>query len=146
MTYWASGIVYDEKNDKKPWLWFCSSGELTIESAMKQIELAKQNYNLINAWIDVYDEKDDKITVYNECFIDSFGNKHTDASSDKMKSVNPVNKNIRQATDKIDNIARYLSSLDYTTHFMRDLVKTQAEEIMDNIKIIRHENNEKHIL
>lgn len=73
MRYWASGIAFDEKNDKKPWLWFCSTCNLSLEEAMETIKKAKENFGLVSAWVDAYDKNDKKTTVYHECFIDSFG-------------------------------------------------------------------------
>lgn len=75
LTYWASGIAFDEKNDKKPWLWFCSECELSLEEAKRVIACAKENYNLISAWVDCLNENNESTVVYHECFIDAFGNK-----------------------------------------------------------------------
>lgn len=71
--YWVSAIIQN-KGDTKPWLSIMTDGEIKLEDAMKTIAKARNNHNVLSAWIDVFDENNVKQTVFHECYIDTFGN------------------------------------------------------------------------
>lgn len=74
MGYWVSGIAYDEKTDRAPWLWSANDSCMTLEEAMELVEWAKKELNLISAWVDCYSNSNpEKQVVYNECFINVLG-------------------------------------------------------------------------
>ena len=72
--YWVSGIV-QYHGDPKPSLLSISDSCLTLEEAMKEIDLMRghPHYKTISAWIDVFDENNNKTVVYHESFINVFG-------------------------------------------------------------------------
>jgi hypothetical protein len=71
--YWVSAIVKN-KNDKKSYLLAMSDGETNKDKAMENIAWLKENYTVLSAWIDTFDENNVKQTVFHECYIDAFGN------------------------------------------------------------------------
>ena len=69
--YWVSAIVFDEKNDKKPWLCGITTGNITLDEAKGQLNRLKETRPLLSAWID---DGEGNVFVH-ECYIDTFGNK-----------------------------------------------------------------------
>lgn len=67
--YWVSAIVQNEG----PRLLAMSEGEMSLEKAMDLVERVKENWTVLSAWIDTFDEKGGKQTVFHECYIDAFG-------------------------------------------------------------------------
>ena len=71
--YWPSAIIQDSDN-KRPWLRSTSQGEISLEKAMMIINYFKDNHTVLSAWVDSFDECNNKQTVFHECYIDAFGN------------------------------------------------------------------------
>lgn len=70
--YWVSAIILGQ-NDKKPCLLAMSQGEINFEKAREIVARVKENHTVLSAWIDVFDENNNKQTVFHECYIDAFG-------------------------------------------------------------------------
>lgn len=72
--YWASAIIQDG-NNKKPCLCAVNDAKFTFDGAMEVITFLKNNYTVLSAWIDMYEDIESKVkqTVFHECYIDSFG-------------------------------------------------------------------------
>ena len=66
--YWVSAIIFNE-GDSKPWLCAISSGAISFSNALIEIQHLKENHNVLSAWIDTYDENDNKETVFHECYM-----------------------------------------------------------------------------
>ena len=67
-TFWTSAIIYDEGNTK-PWLCAMSSPQFSLDRAKQEIEHLKENYNVLSAWVDTFDESNVKKTVFHECYM-----------------------------------------------------------------------------
>ena len=70
--YWVSAIIQDE-GDKRAWLSAMSDSVLSIDKAMETIEKARNNYTVLSAWIDTFDENSVKQTVFHECYVNALG-------------------------------------------------------------------------
>ena len=70
--YWVSAIVR-YKGDKKDWLLSEASGQLSLEKAIEEIAHIKENFTVLSAWVDTFDDNNIKTTVFHECYIDPFG-------------------------------------------------------------------------
>lgn len=66
--YWVSAIIQDE-GDIKPWLCPMTSPNNSLEDAKKEIQYLKDRYNVISAYIDVYDQNNAKQTIFHECYL-----------------------------------------------------------------------------
>ena len=66
-------IILDTENSK-PWLSAISCGCVSLEEAMKTIKRERDNYRVLCAWIDTFDENNYKSTVFHECYVDAIGN------------------------------------------------------------------------
>lgn len=71
--YWVSLLIQDTENSK-PWLSAMSSGCTSLEEAMKTIKRGRSNCRVLCAWIDTFDENNDKSTVFHECYVNTIGN------------------------------------------------------------------------
>ena len=71
-TYWVSAIILND-GDKKPWLLTYGSCQLSLKMAMKEIAQVKSTFTTLSAWVDMFDEKNIKQTVFHECYINAFG-------------------------------------------------------------------------
>ena len=71
--YWVSLLIQDTENSK-PWLSSMSSGCTSFEEAMETIKRGRNNYRVLCAWIDTFDENDNKSTVFHECYVNAIGN------------------------------------------------------------------------
>ena len=71
--YWVSLIIQDTENSK-PWLSAISSGCVSLEEAMETIKRERDNYRVLCAWIDIFDENNYKSTVFHESYVDAIGN------------------------------------------------------------------------
>lgn len=69
--YWSSALI--KENDKVVNI-ATSSGELTLQKAFDNIKCWKENYTVLSAWIDSFDENNSKVTVFHECYVDAIGN------------------------------------------------------------------------
>ena len=70
--YWVSCMIQDE-NDKRAWLSAMSDSVLSMEEAIDTINRARKNFTTLSAWIDVFDEKNAKQTVFHECYVNALG-------------------------------------------------------------------------
>lgn len=70
--FWVSLIIQNE-GDKRAWLSPMSESVSSLEAAMKTIERSRQNYNVLSAWVDVFDTDNVKHTVFHECYVDPLG-------------------------------------------------------------------------
>ena len=69
--YWVSAIIQNKSN--KPWLCAVNEAELSLDKAMEVIAYIKENYIVLSAWVDMFDENNIKQTVFHECYINAFG-------------------------------------------------------------------------
>lgn len=53
--YWVSLLIQDTENSK-PWLCAMTDSETSLESAMETIRMGRENYRVLSAWIDTFDE------------------------------------------------------------------------------------------
>ena len=73
MTYWVSFIIQN-KDDKKAWCCAKNTGFLSLDEAMKVVETVKEQNIVLSVWVDLFDETNNKTTVYHECFVDCLYN------------------------------------------------------------------------
>jgi hypothetical protein len=67
-AYWVSAIIFDE-GDTKPWLCAQTTAQDTLEQAKMCIQTLCKNHNVLDAWVDVVDDKDNITVVYHECYM-----------------------------------------------------------------------------
>lgn len=65
--YYVSALIQDK--NKEIWLSAIYDCVFSIEEAMKLIEKSRNNYNVISAWIDSFDDNDTKKIEYHQCYI-----------------------------------------------------------------------------
>ena len=70
--YWVSEIVQNEE-DKRAWLSSMQESALSMEEAMRAIEFARENFTVLSAWIDIFDNAGNKKTVFHECYVNALG-------------------------------------------------------------------------
>lgn len=70
--YWVSAIILD-KSDNKPRLVAMGQGEVKLDKAMEIVNRLKENEVVLSVWIDTYDDKGVKNTIYHDCYINAFG-------------------------------------------------------------------------
>lgn len=71
--YWVSLLIQDTENSKL-WVSAMSSGCTNLEEAMETIDRGRNNYRVLSAWIDIFDESGNKSTVFHECYVNAIGN------------------------------------------------------------------------
>lgn len=71
--YWVSVLIQDTENSK-PWLSSMTDSCISLNKAKNIIEKYRTNYRVLSAWIDTFDENNQKSTVLHECYIDTLGN------------------------------------------------------------------------
>ena len=72
-NYWVSLLIQDCENSK-PWLAEMQTCSLTLKDAMKVIRIGRENYRVLSAWIDCFDKKNEKTTIFHECYVNAIGN------------------------------------------------------------------------
>lgn len=72
ISYWVSYIV-QETPDDKPWVCTLSSS-CSMQEALIAIDVGHKYHRILSAWIDVFDENNNKTTVMHECYVDVMGN------------------------------------------------------------------------
>lgn len=72
-TYWVSAIIQD-KTDFRPWLCSMDTAELSVEDALVVIGNLIKDHTVLSAWIDLYDNGNERQTVFHECYINALGN------------------------------------------------------------------------
>lgn len=83
--YWVSAIIKDSE-DKEPWLCAMTDGVLSFDKAMEVVNKTRENYIVLSAWIDVFDENGVKNTVFHECYINKV-NLRVDDTKEKLKEL-----------------------------------------------------------
>ena len=48
-------------------------GQRNFDEAMSIIDHLKDSYDVLSAWIDTFDVRGEKKTVYHDCYINAFG-------------------------------------------------------------------------
>lgn len=76
MKFYYVSVIIQNKGDNRPWLCAMTDSQNRLEDAMETITRARNNYNVLSAWIDAFDENNVKQTVFHECYIDILGNIH----------------------------------------------------------------------
>ena len=68
---WVSFIIQDTKNSE-PWL--CASVESVknLEEAKDVIHKQRKIYRVLSAWVDTFDENNEKVTLFHECYMAQF--------------------------------------------------------------------------
>lgn len=69
--YWVSFLIQDNKD--KTILCPILNSVTSIEEAKSIIEKGKKNYRVLSAWIDKYDNNNNKVNVFHECYVDTIG-------------------------------------------------------------------------
>ena len=67
-NYWVSLLIQDDEKSK-PYLISMTDSVLYLKDAMEIIERGRNNYRVLSAWIDVFDENNAKITIFHECYV-----------------------------------------------------------------------------
>ena len=59
------------QDDEKSKLYLISMTDSVphLKDAMKIIERGRNNYRVLSAWVDVFDENNAKITMFHECYV-----------------------------------------------------------------------------
>lgn len=70
--YWVS-LLIQETEHSKPWVSAMSTGCVNLEEAMKTIERGRNNFRVLSAWVDTFDENNRKTVVFHECYINELG-------------------------------------------------------------------------
>lgn len=71
--YWVSLLIQETENSK-PWLCAMTDACVSLEESVKVIEKGKINYRVLSAWVDTFDNGNNKTTVFHECYINALGN------------------------------------------------------------------------
>jgi hypothetical protein len=70
--YWVSAIVQNDTDDKA-WLLSMSDSVISLEKAMDTINWIRTHHKTLSVWIDVFDENNNKQTIFHECYVNVFG-------------------------------------------------------------------------
>ena len=70
--YWVSAIVQNEE-DKRAWLSSKYESVHSMEEAMRAIKFARENFTVLSAWIDIFDDTGVKRTIFHECYVNVLG-------------------------------------------------------------------------
>lgn len=65
--YWVSYIIHPE--GCAPTLCATTTGQDTFEQAKEIIDRGRKQFNVLAAWIDVFDDKEQKHTIFHECYL-----------------------------------------------------------------------------
>lgn len=69
--YWVSCLVqYEGKSRHIGMLDPC----LSMEKAIEIIKRTRENYEVLSAWIDTFDDDGNKHIEFHECYVDTVGN------------------------------------------------------------------------
>ncbi len=71
-AYWVSFIIQDYE-DSRPWLCALNESCGSIEEAKEAIHKQRENYRVLSAWIDVFNQDNVKTTVFHKSYINSIG-------------------------------------------------------------------------
>ena len=70
--YWVSLII--QNDNERPWLCAFTDSVTSLSVAIDKIAIMREHHNVITAWIDIFDERNNKSTIFHECYIDVLGN------------------------------------------------------------------------
>ena len=73
MDYWVSVLIQDSENSQ-PWLSRMLDSRSSLSEAKEIIEIYRNNFRVLSAWVDTYGENKVKTTVFHECYVDTLGN------------------------------------------------------------------------
>ena len=73
--YWVSLLIQDSENSQ-PWLCAMTDSCISMKEAMDDVNKGRENYRVLSAWIDTFDEDNKKTTVFHECYVDAIGKGH----------------------------------------------------------------------
>lgn len=71
--YWVSMIIQDGEG-RRPWLCAFTDGISSLSVAIGRISIMREHHEVLTAWIDVFDEHNNKSTIFHECYVDVLGN------------------------------------------------------------------------
>lgn len=72
-NYWISLLVQNDENSR-PYFISMTNSVPHLKDAMEIIERGRNNYRVLSAWVDVFDENNAKITMFHECYVDVIEN------------------------------------------------------------------------
>lgn len=70
--YWVSLLIQDT-DKSKPWLCAMTDGCTSLDRAMDVISSCRKKYRVLSAWVDTFNSKNNKNTVFHECYVNSCG-------------------------------------------------------------------------
>lgn len=73
--YWVSLLIQDNEHSE-PWLAAMTDSCVSMKEAMDTVNKGRENYRVLSAWIDTFDEGNKKLTVFHECYVDAIGKVH----------------------------------------------------------------------
>lgn len=73
--YWVSLLIQDSENSQ-PWLCAMTDSCISMKEAMDDVNKGRENYRVLSAWIDTFDEDNKKTTVFHECYVYAIGKVH----------------------------------------------------------------------
>ena len=73
--YWVSLLIQDNEHSE-PWLAAMTDSCISMKEAMDDVNKGRENYRVLSAWIDTFDEDNKKTTVFHECYVDAIGKVH----------------------------------------------------------------------
>lgn len=73
--YWVSLLIQDNEHSE-PWLAAMTDSCISMKEAMDTVNKGRENYRVLSAWIDTFDEDNKKTTVFHECYVDAIGKVH----------------------------------------------------------------------
>ena len=73
--YWVSLLIQDNEHSE-PWLAAITDSCISMKEAMDDVNKGRENYRVLSAWIDTFDEDNKKTTVFHECYVDAIGKVH----------------------------------------------------------------------
>lgn len=73
--YWVFLLIQDNEHSE-PWLAAMTDSCISMKEAMDDVNKGRENYRVLSAWIDTFDEDNKKTTVFHECYVDAIGKVH----------------------------------------------------------------------
>ena len=73
--YWVSLLIQDNEHSE-PWLAAMTDSCISMKEAMDDVNKGRENYRVLSAWIDTFDEDNKKTTVFHECYVGGIGKVH----------------------------------------------------------------------
>ena len=71
--YWVSAIIQND-SDNKAWLLSMTDSVPSLERAIEAINRTKVTHRVLSAWVDIFDDSNNKHTVFHECYVNIVGN------------------------------------------------------------------------